>query len=293
MLPNCGGVIGLHDTERRARLVRMLADELVRRQRHPSSPRRATILAIDGLGGLLASVAAPGDVDEQARLLRVLTDGPGVGIHTVATLERAGGVPHSMLAALGQRWLFHVDDPLEGAALGVGTAAVPPPIPGRIVVVATRLEAQLAVLPVVAGGGGTAGDPPLRVEVLDDDVDGDALAAIDLRRGDVVADGRHRLRHARPEPSRGARRRARPRRRAGAQWADHGAAAHRRRLAGRPPRRHRRAAQPAPLGRWTRRRSSTASATARAASSSPSTTPNVSPTPMAACSTSSLPATRP
>ena len=49
-LPNCGAVVGLHDAERRVRLVRFLADELARRQADPSVPRRPIILAIDGLG---------------------------------------------------------------------------------------------------------------------------------------------------------------------------------------------------------------------------------------------------
>ena len=81
-------------------------------------------------------------------LLRVLADGVAAGIHTVATLERPGGVAHAALAALTQRWLFHVDDPIECAALGVRAAAVPPPVPGRVLLTDARLEAQLAVLPL-------------------------------------------------------------------------------------------------------------------------------------------------
>ena len=175
-LPNCGGVVGLHDTERRVRLVRFLAAELARRQADPSVRRRPIILAVDGLGALLASLAGPADVDDHARLLRVLADGVAAGIHTVATLERPGGVAHSALAALTQRWLFHVDDPIECTTLGVRPAAVPPPVPGRIVLTDERLEAQLAVLPLPPAGSATAaGEAPAAIGTLGDDIDAGSL----------------------------------------------------------------------------------------------------------------------
>ena len=204
-LPNCGGVVGPHDAERRVRLVRFLAAELARRQADPSVPRPPIILAVDGLGALLASLAGPADVDDHARLLRVLTDGAAAGIHTVATIERPGGVAHSALAALTQRWLFHVDDPIECTTLGVRAVAVPPPMPGRIVLTDSRLEAQLAVLPLppagsaTAAGGAPAGDRHARRRHRCRF----APAVHPPRRGDGAVD-RHRLRHAVAGRSRGA-----------------------------------------------------------------------------------------
>ena len=157
-LPGCGAVVGPHESERRVRLVRYLADELVRRQADPESPRPSVILAIDGLGTLLASLSGPADLEDHARLLRVFTDGAAAGIHTVATIERPGAVPHAALAALTQRWLFHLDDPVEAATLGIRAVAVPAAIPGRLVLVDSRCQAQLAMLavPVRAGRAGTA-----------------------------------------------------------------------------------------------------------------------------------------
>ena len=183
-LPNCGGVVGLHDAERRVRLVRFLATELARRQADPSVPRRPVILAVDGLGALLAALAGPADVDDHARLLRVLTDGVAVGIHTVATLERPGGVAHSALAALTQRWLFHVDDPIECTSLGVRAAAVPPAVPGRIVLTDARLEAQLAVLSLPpAGSAAAAGAAPVTIGTLGEDIDAGSLPPSTHRGG--------------------------------------------------------------------------------------------------------------
>ena len=183
-LPNCGAVVGLHDAERRVRLVRFLAAELARRQADPAVPRRPILFAIDGLAAVLAAFAGPTDVDDHARLLRVLTDGVAAGIHTLATLERPGGVSHAALAALTQRWLFHVDDPIECTALGVRAATVPPLIPGRILLTDVRREAQLAVLPLPHGAPAEAVvDPPVPIGTLGDDVDAGLLPLSTYRDG--------------------------------------------------------------------------------------------------------------
>lgn len=147
-LPNCGGVIGVHDVERRSRLLRMLEAEVATRQAAPSPAggRRPFILAVDGLPALHTALFGQIDMDEHARLVRIVADGIAVGVHTVATFERPGGVPVSILAAFGQRWLFHLDDPSDTAGFGVKAAMNPAAIPGRIVVATTRLEAQIAQL---------------------------------------------------------------------------------------------------------------------------------------------------
>ncbi len=149
-LPGCGGVVGRYDAERRARVLRLVGGEVARRQSDAAASTAVPpiVLAIDGLPGLLDAVSAPGDADEHATLVRILNDGVAVGVHCVATLERGGAVSMSVLAAFGQRWLFHLDDPADGAAVGVRPPHVPPAIPGRIVVTSSKLEAQLAVLPI-------------------------------------------------------------------------------------------------------------------------------------------------
>ncbi len=159
------------------RLVRFLAAELARRQADPSVPRRPIILAIDGLGALLASLAGPADVDDHARLLRVLTDGVAAGIHTVATLERPGGVAHAALAALTQRWLFHVDDPIECTAArrprGGGPAADPGSHRAHRRRASRRSSPCCRCRPPVQPTA--AGEAPAAIGTLGDDVDAGSL----------------------------------------------------------------------------------------------------------------------
>lgn len=177
----CGGVVGRYDAERRARVLRLVGGELARRQSDPAAAESAPpiVLAIDGLPGLLDAVSAPGDADEHATLLRILNDGVAVGVHCVATLERGAAVSMSVLATLGQRWLFHLDDPADGTAVGVRAMHVPPAIPGRLVVTSSKLEAQLVVLPL----------PPAAADHPDPSVAGVAPAVIATLPDDVAALG--------------------------------------------------------------------------------------------------------
>jgi S-DNA-T family DNA segregation ATPase FtsK/SpoIIIE len=116
--------------------------------------------------------------------LGILADGVPVGIHTVATVERPGGVAHSAFAALPQRWLLHVDDPLECATLGVRSSAIPPAIPGRIVIAGSGLAAQLAVLPITSVAAARLLVPrPTAIGALADDVDAASLPASHHRDG--------------------------------------------------------------------------------------------------------------
>lgn len=149
-LSNCGAVVGLHDAERRGRLLGMLDTEIRARQASQMtiSERRPLVFAIDGLAALNAALSGPAEMGEQARLATILADGLAARIHTIATFERPTAVPASMLAAFGQRWLFHLDDPLDASGLGVKAGMTPPAVPGRIVVAGTGLEAQVAVLTV-------------------------------------------------------------------------------------------------------------------------------------------------
>ena len=160
-LPSCGAVVGVHDVERRNRLLRLLADEVGRRQSDPSvlSGARPILLAIDGLPALHAALGGQADLDDHARLVRVLADGVAVGLSTIATMERPAGIPSSMLSSFGQRWLFHLDDPSDAQGVGVRANAAPPAIPGRILVVGSRLEAQVAILPMPAPATAATGQP--------------------------------------------------------------------------------------------------------------------------------------
>ncbi len=90
---------------------------------------------------------------------RVLADGVAVGIRCVATAERPGALAPSVLASFAERWLLHLEDPLDAGAVGVRAAAVPPSIPGRVVVASTHLDAQLVALDVSDLPAEQAADP--------------------------------------------------------------------------------------------------------------------------------------
>jgi S-DNA-T family DNA segregation ATPase FtsK/SpoIIIE len=181
-LPRCGAVVGGHDSERRGRVLRLLVDEIVSRQTSadPQPAAAQIILGIDGLPGLHTALSGLGDLDDHARLVRVLADGPAVGVHTVATLERPAAVPSAMLAAFAQRWLFQLDDPADASSLGVRASLLPAAVPGRILLVGPRLEAQVAVLPIPAvrqtGADRGSGVPPA-IGTLPDFVDAATMPA--------------------------------------------------------------------------------------------------------------------
>ena len=96
--------------------------------------------------------------------------------------RRRSPTPRSRRCA--ERWLFHLDDPAECAALGVRAGAVPAGDPGPARRRRRRLEAQLAVLPVPAGVRPSApSERPPAIGALAAEVDAASLpASIHQRR---------------------------------------------------------------------------------------------------------------
>ena len=228
----------------------MLASEVERRQASPAAQcdDPPVVLAIDGLGALHSALSAQTDIEDHGRLVRILADGAAVGVSSVATLDRPGGVSGSMLSSFGQRWLFHLDDPTEATGLGVRAGMTPPAIPGRVVVVGTRLEGQVAVLPVPRSMApdGRRGDGPMAIGTLPDAVD-----AVTLPPSTDAGDGSTALMLGIDFASLGPTRPRRPRRRArdhprtGTQRAEHGVDPCDRGVPRRAPGRHRDRALPA------------------------------------------------
>jgi S-DNA-T family DNA segregation ATPase FtsK/SpoIIIE len=126
----------------------------------------------------------------------------------VCAFDRPAAIPSSVVARCAARWIFHLTDPLDATGLGIAAADVPGPQPGRIVVAATRLQAQLMVgsLPLAA----CLDDRPAPIECLSPELDSgdlppgerrgeDSLLPIGLRFDDGrvcaidVPDGEHLL----------------------------------------------------------------------------------------------------
>jgi S-DNA-T family DNA segregation ATPase FtsK/SpoIIIE len=166
---HCGAVVRLGEVERLDRLLRRLADEIDRRSdegaRSPS-----IVVMIDGL----AAVRDALDDHHTAsrRFDRILRDGPAVGIVAVITTD--GSSASALACARSVTWVLHVDDPAIARSAGLRTTPVVAGIPGRLRIVGSGLEAQVAVdatRPEVPRRPGRGGPPPIEVlaEVIDPD----------------------------------------------------------------------------------------------------------------------------
>lgn len=148
-LPHCGGVIGPGQTERAARLVRIVAAEVDRRTGagFRSAAWPAVVLVVDGYGSLEAACRDTGGEELVDRLRAVLARGPEVGVHAVLAADRFSAVPAAVAAAVRQRIVLSAADPAEAAVAGVErrVLAAASGCPGRGVATAVGLLVQGAL----------------------------------------------------------------------------------------------------------------------------------------------------
>lgn len=148
-LPHTGAYIGSAERARQIRMIRMLRGELDARKAggaarggHAAGPARFLVL-IDNVGSLRAELekdfAGLSVLDD---LERVFADGPAVGVHIIATGDRAGAIPSAWAALSRQKLLLRLADPGDYANFDIPRAAVPAPMPGRALVVTTRQIVQ-------------------------------------------------------------------------------------------------------------------------------------------------------
>jgi DNA segregation ATPase FtsK/SpoIIIE, S-DNA-T family len=151
-LPHAGGYVVAGDRERAVRLVRRLHDDVARRQHGSGGPWPTVVVVVDDLPALLAAFDDADGWDVRDALLRVLVDGPGVGIVTAASARHPDLVPTAVAATAGARWRLAVADPHAPAR------PTTPLVPGRGHHLADGLELQLATTPdlpaAVAAVGG-------------------------------------------------------------------------------------------------------------------------------------------
>ena len=158
-LPHTGAYIGPAERARQIRLIRLLRRELDLRKAGGTliggalgdvtgaglgaAPARWLVL-IDNVGSLRSELekdfAGLNMLDE---LERVFADGPAVGLHVVATGDRAGAIPSAWVALSRQKLLLRLADPSEYSSFDVPRNAVPAYVPGRALVVATRQVVQI------------------------------------------------------------------------------------------------------------------------------------------------------
>ncbi len=237
-IAHCGGVVRLTEDERLHRLLARLVDAIDRRlglADADADPEPDLVLMIDGYASLRASL---GSIERQATfdlLQRVVIDGPAVGIALVIADE--GGSAITMVP-VAHRWLFHLDDPGVARGFGLRTAPVAADKPGRLRILGSGLEAQiaqgaagLAALPARADRDAVGGPAP--IAVLPDLVGIDQIETpAPAGGGNGPAVRRHRRCRTRSSGPRSRRRRPRLRRRRAADGGLDGARAAGLRLGG-------------------------------------------------------------
>ena len=155
-LPACAGVVGLHDAERRGRVVRRLTDELARRRGGRGGG--PLLLAVDGLPSLLSALATHDDAAEPTPWCASSPRGRRSASAAWRPPSGRARWRRRVLASFAERWVLHLDDPADAATVGVRPAVVPAALPGRVVVASSGLEAQLAVLDPGSTNGASAVD---------------------------------------------------------------------------------------------------------------------------------------
>lgn len=141
----CAGVVSLHETERVMRLLGALDAEVGRRKATPAD--RCTwpdiVVLLDGLSAVRARFEQNDDYERLGQLDRIVAEGGAVGVVVVMTATRPGAVPAAMMSHIGVRWVFHLADASDGPLAGVAAAEVPGARPGRLMIAAEGLEAQV------------------------------------------------------------------------------------------------------------------------------------------------------
>jgi S-DNA-T family DNA segregation ATPase FtsK/SpoIIIE len=171
-LPHTGAMVAADDSERQQRLIRLLRGEIEERRRQVGSAGTvrdlpAIVLLIDEYAGLRASFDEAGDHRHLDALHRIITDGPGLGIYTIATAKRASAFPSSVASVVAEKLIMNLADSNELSGFGLYGSSVPAFVPGRAINLSTGHEVQLNLpVPVETIGGPAPRRPPVSIEVL-------------------------------------------------------------------------------------------------------------------------------
>jgi S-DNA-T family DNA segregation ATPase FtsK/SpoIIIE len=157
-LPHTGAVLQPPERERHVRLVRRLRAEVARRQERfraagvatiddynaAADPLPAIVLLVDGWAAFEAAYDDVPGLAVRDDLVRVVADGPGLGVYVVATGDRPMAIPVSVAALAPRKLVLRLADAPDYATFGLRVADLPSLGPGRAVDVTTGREVQLA-----------------------------------------------------------------------------------------------------------------------------------------------------
>jgi S-DNA-T family DNA segregation ATPase FtsK/SpoIIIE len=164
------------------RLFRQLSTELSDRRQavavDPDALAGSPIIVtfLDNYAGFADVFEEPGDMSIRNLFTRLVADGPGVDMFTIATAKHPGDIPTRLTALVGSKLAFRLADRYDYNALGVPPVE-PPAAPGRAFESGSGRELQVA-LPDLDGLAASIavkrwGEPqvaPWAIEVLPRDV---------------------------------------------------------------------------------------------------------------------------
>jgi len=146
-LPHVGGVVVAGERERQTRLVRFLRAELDRRRAMGVAAARAepaVVTVVDGWSAFAAEYADYSGTAVWDAWVRVMADGPEVGLYAVVAADRAMAVTMSVASLVRQRLVMRLSDRNDYTNFGIRSAAVPEMRPGRALVAGTGQVVQVA-----------------------------------------------------------------------------------------------------------------------------------------------------
>ncbi len=195
--PHVGGVIGPGDRERQIRLLRMLTTEIdirrTRRGSHPESP--LVVVLIDDIGSFGEAFGELTDAAWRESMVRIVIDGPAVGVVSIVTARRPGAVPAVLAGTVARKLLFRLVDPVAAAGFGIRRSLVDLPVgraidpaSGSAIQVAHRnLDRWAAAHPLRTGSHRTdaRGGGPAPVDTLPEVVQSAEIAAAASIAGDT------------------------------------------------------------------------------------------------------------
>lgn len=161
--PHCGAVVTQLDADRLPRLVQRLLEELGRRQAvlsnagvgHVNEQRAQAeqsealpymILAMDGWERMLSTMNADQLITFREQFMRVLREGPAVGVRVLITGDR-GISGDKITSFIDEQYVLPMRDISDYRTAGILAKDIPLDLPpGRVLYGSTGTEAQLAVL---------------------------------------------------------------------------------------------------------------------------------------------------